>query len=355
MSGCKLLLAGLLVALCRAQNNSQLPNLNREPPKPQVPADLADYFQLPDAGTRKFIGSYLPGFIPQANFDVVDPYHQQQALLKNPNLGVLTASNQNTNSFQLPGSSFDITNPSTWNFGGGSGSDTSAAQVPNELNIQPVNRPKGNSSISGIPNVFPALPKAPIPQAAQVHPSIPVRPEVPTGGLGPLSAGNNLGILTAGQSSPSALSLLQQNQGSAFGSQSSFPSPLQQQPSAFPQQVPGRENLLNQLLKSVGLESISQNVDLSPVNSILGLTPQQQSPQQGGLLSNVLYNALIDNNVQTQDNSNGTNVIDSKANAALIQNLLTQPTSPFCNPKPTPVEKFSVDSFTGKWYQVRAF
>jgi len=49
---------------------------------------------------------------------------------------------------------------------------------------------------------------------------------------------------------------------------------------------------------------------------------------------------------------NASEIVNNKANAALIQNLLTQPNSPLCNPKPAPVETFNVDSFMGKWYQV---
>lgn len=152
------------LAITDAQDSFKLPNLNREAPKPTVPPDLASFFQLPDYGIRRFVDSSLPGFIPPATFEVADPYQQQQSLLQNGNLGVLTASNK----FNSPAtSSFDITDPNTWNFAaltGSNGEQSQQSQVPNGLSVQQVNRPKGNSSISGIPNVFPSLPKAPIPQ-----------------------------------------------------------------------------------------------------------------------------------------------------------------------------------------------
>jgi len=37
---------------------------------------------------------------------------------------------------------------------------------------------------------------------------------------------------------------------------------------------------------------------------------------------------------------------------ALIQQVLSQPNSPLCTPKPQPVPEFNVDSFMGTWYQV---
>lgn len=36
----------------------------------------------------------------------------------------------------------------------------------------------------------------------------------------------------------------------------------------------------------------------------------------------------------------------------MIQNLISQPSSPLCNPKPVPVSDFNLDAFMGQWYQV---
>jgi lipocalin len=36
----------------------------------------------------------------------------------------------------------------------------------------------------------------------------------------------------------------------------------------------------------------------------------------------------------------------------MIQNLIVQPSSPLCNPKPVPVQEFQLDAFMGQWYQV---
>ena len=39
-------------------------------------------------------------------------------------------------------------------------------------------------------------------------------------------------------------------------------------------------------------------------------------------------------------------------NLEMIQNLIVQPSSPLCNPKPEPVHQFQLDAFMGQWYQV---
>jgi hypothetical protein len=39
-------------------------------------------------------------------------------------------------------------------------------------------------------------------------------------------------------------------------------------------------------------------------------------------------------------------------NLEMIQNLIVQPSSPLCNPKPVPVQEFQLDAFMGQWYQV---
>jgi hypothetical protein len=39
-------------------------------------------------------------------------------------------------------------------------------------------------------------------------------------------------------------------------------------------------------------------------------------------------------------------------NLEMIQNLIVQPSSPLCNPKPEPVRQFQLDAFMGQWYQV---
>lgn len=420
-----------IVVTVNGQNKGfQLPNLSRDPPKPTIPSDLAQYFQLPDAGARKFVGSYLPGFIPPASFDIADPAGQQQGLLQNGGgqspFGVLTASNgfgSDLNKLLTPQSSGLAQSPfnpsssfgqaqSSSNalpflpqFPAGFNSGFSLRQASNRADSNETESKNGSSSIAGIPNVFPSLPKAPVPQASSsnVLPSLPIRPEVPQGGLGPLTGNvaallgnNNLPVISQGSSQQqpnlaslfgqgvngqqtglgtAAANILQRLAGqSGVGSQVAPGSPFLPNsgvqglqgavaqsslggsfPNAgalYPQQAQGNENLLAQLLRSVGLSGIGNNLDLTAVNQLLGFTPQQNT-QGNGLLSNVIYNALTDNNVQTQDASgNATSILDSKANAALIQNLLTQPSSPLCNPKPLPVDKFDVDAFTGKWYQV---
>ena len=78
------------------------------------------------------------------------------------------------------------------------------------------------------------------------------------------------------------------------------------------------------------------------------------------MISNVLYNALTSGSLHSNDtdDDNGTLVLTNEQkqaigeNIALVQQLITQPSSPFCNPKPTPVPNFNVNAFMGQWYQV---
>jgi len=74
------------------------------------------------------------------------------------------------------------------------------------------------------------------------------------------------------------------------------------------------------------------------------------NPQNGDVLSSVLYSALTDGSARSITKNDTEQV--ARANAAVIQNLLTQPSSPLCNPKPQPVRNFNLDAFMGKFYQV---
>uniref|UniRef100_A0A914VQS5 Uncharacterized protein n=1 Tax=Plectus sambesii TaxID=2011161 RepID=A0A914VQS5_9BILA len=68
------------------------------------------------------------------------------------------------------------------------------------------------------------------------------------------------------------------------------------------------------------------------------------APGTGNVISNVLYNALTSGSLHSNatEDDNGTLVLSTEQkeaigeNIALIQQLITQPSSPLCNPKPTP-------------------
>uniref|UniRef100_A0A915DET3 Lipocalin/cytosolic fatty-acid binding domain-containing protein n=1 Tax=Ditylenchus dipsaci TaxID=166011 RepID=A0A915DET3_9BILA len=85
------------------------------------------------------------------------------------------------------------------------------------------------------------------------------------------------------------------------------------------------------------------------------------------MISNVLYKALTSGSIQGNGTDGGSPLeFNSSApitlnpaqqaaigeNLEMIQNLIAQPSSPLCNPKPVPVTEFNLDAFMGQWYQV---
>jgi hypothetical protein len=116
------------------------------------------------------------------------------------------------------------------------------------------------------------------------------------------------------------------------------------------------------------------------VTNLLG-SPNSPIPGKN-MINNVLYKALTSNSVQPgggaakngSSSINSTDIIPSLLNIdfntstpitltqsqqqaigenlEMIQNLIVQPSSPLCNPKPEPVVDFRLHSFLGQWYQV---
>lgn len=360
----------------------------KEARKPVIRPELQDYFSI-NPGSD-FIQSFLGGVIPPPNYEV------QRTTVKP---GVYVPG--------LPGLNIARSGPAAAVSSNATPAPVEGAQT-NVFDSIPDTEGKrqGNSSISGIPDIFPSLPRPPIPQSNSA-PSVAVPQAAPTDGslqnlgsfasrltdrsspgLNSLGLGSILSSLTGSQSpQPGGLSSggLQSLLNGASNSLKGPPNPLsvqQSPPNPFQSSLgtsgsagqsangaqiplpgaPQDENPLALILKSLGLQNLSPQLgDLSNVNSLLGLTGGngQSSPVAGnnGVLSSVLYNALTDGTVQTA-NSNGTDqkapklpIID-RSNAAVLQNLLSQPSSPFCNPKPVPVKKFQLESFMGKWFQV---
>ncbi len=288
-----------------------------------------------------------------------------------------------------------------------------SAQTSSNANSQP-NVRKGplrtsptspGSSISGIPNIFPTLPKAPQPRARtrvdpglrrRIVPRLPSAPVVPNGGFGPggpqfgglppellsqVQPGAGTGLVGSSGRGPSGFgsgsrgSPFKQGSGISLGSAGPPPPPPTSQAadlaSLIPKSVPaaqtGTSNLFTQLAQLLGIgtrgagaspgvpANPGAGLDLSNFNSLLGLGSKNQ-----GVLSSVLYSALTDGTIlQAQkDNDTSTSPLEKiadaanlRSNVALVQQILTQPDSPLCNPKPYPVTTFDVDAFMGTWYQ----
>jgi hypothetical protein len=120
--------------------------------------------------------------------------------------------------------------------------------------------------------------------------------------------------------------------------------------------------------QSVDTVGMDNSVLGSAISGLLnGKRTNDQQRQPTSMLSNVLYNALTSGTVQNSNDTVGNTTVGNTSlalspaqqaaigeNIQLIQQLITQPSSPLCNPKPQPVADFRVDAFMGQWYQVRA-
>ena len=125
---------------------------------------------------------------------------------------------------------------------------------------------------------------------------------------------------------------------------------------------PSGGGLIGTLFDMIGLNKDhkpSENTDITKtVGNLLG-GPNSPIPGKD-LLSNALYKALTAGAIQ----NNGTNGSNSTLSltpgqqaavdegVSMLGGIITNPSSPFCNPKPVPVSQFSIDAFMGQWYQV---
>uniref|UniRef100_A0A5S6QR87 Lipocalin/cytosolic fatty-acid binding domain-containing protein n=1 Tax=Trichuris muris TaxID=70415 RepID=A0A5S6QR87_TRIMR len=342
-----------------------LPKQTLSAPKPVVPADLAHYFQLSDPKTRRIVDSYLPGVVPPANFDIVDDggspagavtVKVPTALVRGVQLAERIADGK-------------VGNPLSGIFSK-SASSTSAQEIPGKLATS-------GSSISGIPNVFPKLPKAPVVQPAQVglYDSIlPTRPDVPESGMGPiLSSGEAKAVegSTGGIGEifqpliREAQEKLQLGPGKRYPESAVHTSgdlartrpPDNEFPSVdFPFPIPDppqkRGGLVTQILHSIGLSKLADQISMDEVKAVSGIRPP--GAPGSSVISGTLYNILsnADPKEKAKILQKGVENMAVGPNLAIIENLLLQPNSPLCLPKPATVSDFDVDSFTGRWYQV---
>ncbi|KFD52998.1 hypothetical protein M514_06114 [Trichuris suis] len=343
-----------------------LPQQAMTAPKPVVPADLAHYFQLSDPKTRRIVDSYLPGVVPPANFDVVDvggspagavTVKVPTALVQGVQLAERIADGKVGN--PLSGFFSKSTNNSSEEHGS-SGKQGSSS-----------------SSISGIPNIFPKLPKAPVVQPAPVglyDSMMPTRPEVPESGMGPISSageakaveGSTGGIGEIFQPLiREAQEKLQLGPGRHYSESSLLTSsgltraPLPDNEFSsvdFPFPIPDppqkRGGLVTQILHSIGLNKLADQISLDEVKAVSGIRPPGTpgSSVISGALYNILSNADPKEKAKILQKDVENMAVGS--NLAILENFLLQPNSPLCLPKPATVSDFDVDSFTGRWYQV---
>ena len=228
------------------------------------------------------------------------------------------------------------------------------------------------SSISGIPNNFPKLPKFPFSSYGQNTgatsevrrkpvepvelnetydiPKFASRPEVPEGGMGPAAdvRRHPASVYEAPLSSSAA-------DASEYGT-------LTDETNHVPGGLIGTVLDLFKMNKEGGKSQDASGIGKA-VTNLLG-SPNSPLPGKS-MISNVLYKALTSGTIQNNDTMDimefnaSKPIILTKAqqsaigeNLEMIQNLIAQPSSPLCNPKPVPVAEFNMNAFMGQWYQV---
>ncbi|VDD93027.1 unnamed protein product [Enterobius vermicularis] len=380
------LLTNILLLLLPNYANAQhdafrLPDIPQYAAKPTVPPEYKSFFEL-DGHARELVDTLIGprpgGLVPEKSYEIARPISPTN-INGGPSGGGISqlektleqfftgSGGESAQQFQLPpgfNQGFSLTN------GGSSVASFSENSKPEHANVdENVNTTESSgseSSIKGIPNVFPDLAKPPIQlqqpsffKAISKHmpkmPKFDEKPEVPEGGLGPAEfrrAPSLPGVPDAGSATE------QMPDSSEYG--------------ALTDESSGSGGLIGSIINLIGLNAKKKmNTDVQSFGQTVGnIIGGRNSPIPAkNVISNVLYKALTSGSIQ----GNGTNWAESIANGTfnsssftltdgqkavieenleMIQNLITQPASPFCNPKPVPVKFFNIDAFMGKWYQV---
>uniref|UniRef100_A0A0N4ZBD8 Lipocalin domain-containing protein n=1 Tax=Parastrongyloides trichosuri TaxID=131310 RepID=A0A0N4ZBD8_PARTI len=363
-----------------------LPSASRYAAKPTVPPELRGFFEL-DGHAKELIDTLMGprpgGYFPEKTFEVASP---RQTGVNEPTPQITGVERALENFFKgTPGSSSDLQLPPGFGQGfslnnNGVPTSFSNSKKPETVIVDEEIEGSGmdiKSSIGGIPKVFPKLPKAPV-SSPQVDrkpiimdrlPQFPQfaanRPEIPDGGLSPTSE-----IRRAPVNSEQLSSAVVTN--SEYGKAGEG---LSEEPKSS-------GGLIGTVLSLFGLNKDGKPADSDTVNKALtNLIGGNDSPLPAkNMISNVLYKALTNGSVQKNntsteapkaaDTKNGTvqnifskngtiplNLSSSQQaaineNLEMIQNLIIQPSSPLCNPKPVPVDDFNMEAFMGQWYQV---
>ncbi|KAE9553401.1 hypothetical protein FO519_003360 [Halicephalobus sp. NKZ332] len=330
----------------------------RSAAKPTIAPELRHYFELDGHAAQlvdSLIGPRPGGFFPEKTYDVASRSGsggQEGSLEKT--LESFFSSPVGSNPGDLPpgfNQGFSLLNgnqPALTSF--------QDSAKPTEINAE--EKAQGGSSISGIPNYFPKLPKYPVQAPPEIRrqkvtldhapeiPKIESRPAVPEGGFGPVE--NEIRRHPTSVSEVVASSDSESN--SEYGN-----APLADE-------NPSGGGLIGTLFDMIGLNKDhkpAENVDITKtVGNLLG-GPNSPIPGKD-LLSSALYKALTAGSIQKNgtDPSNSTLTLTPGQQAAvdegvsMLGGIITNPSSPFCNPKPVPVSQFSIDAFMGQWYQV---
>lgn len=179
------------------------------------------------------------------------------------------------------------------------------------------------------------------------------RPEVPDGGFGP-GQGGDLRRHPISVSETLSSTATDNNE---YGTLTDEP------------RAPG--GLIGTVLDLFGMNKDNKPADTGGIGKAVNnlLTGSNSPLPAKNMISNVLYKALTSGSVQSNSTTEIPPLFDFNSstpitltdaqqqvigeNLEMIQNLIAQPSSPLCNPKPVPITDFNIDAFMGQWYYYR--
>ncbi|CAJ0962502.1 unnamed protein product, partial [Mesorhabditis belari] len=348
----------MVLGVVRAQFEPfALPSAERFAPKPTVPPEFRKYFEL-DGHARELVESLLGprpgGFFPEKTYEVGE--HTEPTQPGAPPRQISNLERTLEQFFTAPEESSNSLPPG---FNSGFSLQNNHKQKLDKDN-------SGRPSISGIPNVFPKLPKVPVlndprdefttkqPVVINRAPEMPMiesAPPVPENGMlssdirrAPESVGE---VPTNDDGEP--------NEGEYGG--------LAEETST------GGGGLIGTILNLISLgakkakegpKATNESDAKSLAAGVSNLLGGENSPiPMKNFFSGALYKALTAGSIlknDTDSSSNNTELTDAQKSAIgenleMIQNLIIQPSSPLCTSKPDPVD-FDFYAILGQWYQV---
>uniref|UniRef100_A0A0R3RWD4 Lipocalin domain-containing protein n=1 Tax=Elaeophora elaphi TaxID=1147741 RepID=A0A0R3RWD4_9BILA len=348
-----------------------LPQAPRYAAKPTVPPEYKKYFELEDHArglVETVIGPRPGGFFPPKSYEIGRPVRDSS----DNNNGALNEVERSLEQFLSAPSEFSQQLPPGFNQGFSVANSGSPIASFSNLRKHPGIQARGttdeeiegsgdnvHSSIRGIPNVFPDLARPPVelirPHLRQIAaeqmpvlPKIESQPEVPDGGFGP----NENEIRRASLSN-------KENNDEGVDSD---------EYGALTDDSSSSGGLIGTIINLIGLNGKNNKFEpdtKSLTKAVGNLIGGDHSPIPAkNMIADVLYKALTSGSIQTNESTENTGSKSTSLtltpaqqavigeNLEMIQNLITQPSSPLCNPKPVPIEEFDVDAFMGQWYQV---
>lgn len=342
-----------------------LPQAPRYAAKPTVPPEYKKYFELEDHARglmESVIGPRPGGFFPPKSYEI-----GRSVRVTETSNTALNEVERSLEQFLSAPSRFPQQLPPGFNQGFSVASGGNPVASISNIRKHPGSQSKeldeeiegsgdgAHSSIRGIPNVYPDLAKPPV-ELIRPHlrpitaEQVPVmskfesRPEVPDGGFAP----EHNEIRRASIIKESV------DENDEYG--------------AITDDSPLSGGLIGTIINLIGLNNKRSRSEITTgglTKAVANLIGSENSPILAkNMISDVLYKALTSGSIQTNgSDDNPANKSISLTltpaqqaaigeNLEIIQNLITQPSSPLCNPKPVPVADFDVDAFMGQWYQV---